>query len=85
MRKALTVQTFYGHLNAVKDAVFSVGGHYIASCDSDGIVKVWDIRTVQELMTVDTGDAIALSVAFDKNAKYLAVGSSDADIRIISM
>jgi hypothetical protein len=34
-------------------------------------------------MTVDTGDAIALSVAFDKNAKYLAVGSSDADIRII--
>jgi WD40 repeat protein len=50
MRTGLTVQTFYGHLNAIKDAVFSIGGHYIASCDSDGILKAWDIRMVQELM-----------------------------------
>lgn len=85
MRTGLTVQTFYGHLNAIKDAVFSIGGHFIASCDSDGILKAWDIRMVQELMQVDLGDAIALSVAFDKNAKYIAVGCSDADIRVVSM
>jgi sperm-associated antigen 16 protein len=85
MRAALTVQTFYAHLNAVKDAAFSVAGNYIASCDSDGILKVWDIRNVQQLMQVDTGDAIAISVAFDRNSKYIAVGSSDAEIRIISM
>lgn len=36
-------------------------------------------------MQVDLGDAIALSVAFDKNAKHIAVGCSDADIRIVSM
>jgi sperm-associated antigen 16 protein len=46
-------------LNAIKDAVFSVGGHYIASCDADGLLKAWDIRMVQEIMQVDTGDAIA--------------------------
>jgi WD40 repeat protein len=85
MRTGLTVQTFYGHLNAIKDAVFSIGGHYIASCDSDGILKAWDIRMVQELMQVDTGDSIALSVAFDRNAKYIAVGCSDAEIRIVNM
>lgn len=85
MRTGLTVQTFYGHLNAIKDAVFSVGGHYIASCDSDGILKAWDIRNVQELMQVDTGDAIATSVAFDRNSKYIAVGGSDAEIRIVNM
>lgn len=85
MRTGLTVQTFYGHLNAIKDAVFSVGGHYIASCDSDGILKAWDIRMVQELMQVDAGDAIAVSVAFDRNAKYIAVGCSDAEIRIVNM
>lgn len=85
MRTGLTVQTFYGHLNAIKDAVFSIGGHYIASCDSDGILKGWDIRMVQEFMQVDTGDAIALSVAFDRNAKYIAVGCSDAEIRIVNM
>ena len=85
MRTGLTVQTFYGHLNAIKDAAFSTGGHYIASCDSDGLLKVWDIRMVQQLMQVDTGNAIALSVAFDRNAKYVAVGSSDAEIRMVSM
>ncbi len=40
---------------------------------------------VQEIMQVDTGDAIALSVAFDRNSRYIAVGSSDADIRMIQM
>jgi hypothetical protein len=38
---------------------------------------------VQQIMQVDCGDAIALSVAIDKNARYVAVGCSDADIRIV--
>jgi WD40 repeat protein len=85
MRTGLTVQTFYGHLNAVNDTNFSIGGQYIASCDSDGILKVWDIRMVQEVLTVDTGDVIAHSCAFDKNAKIVAVGCSDDNIRTINI
>ena len=85
MRTGLTVQTFYGHLNAVNDAVFSVGGQFIASCDSDGILKVWDIRLVRELVQLDTGDAIALSVCFDKTSKHVAVGCSDAEIKMVSV
>jgi WD40 repeat protein len=46
MRTGLTVQTFYGHLNAINDTQFSIGGQYVASADSDGVVKVWDIRMV---------------------------------------
>jgi WD40 repeat protein len=34
---------------------------------------------------VDTGDAIALSVAFDKNSKMVAVGCSDADIKMVNI
>jgi len=85
MRTGLTVQTFYGHLNSINDCNFSIGGQYIASCDSDGIVKVWDIRMVQEICQVDTGNSIALSVAFDKNAKTVWVGGSDAEIKVISL
>ena len=40
---------------------------------------------VQELMQVDIGDAIALSVAFDKNSKMVAVGCSDAEIKMVSV
>ena len=79
------MQTYYGHLNTINDAVFSIGGQYVSTCDSDGIVKLWDIRMVQELMTVDTGDAIAHSLAFDKATKSLAVGCSDAEIKIIKI
>lgn len=85
MRTGLTVQTFYGHLNTINDAVFSIGGEYISTCDSDGIVKLWDIRMVQELINVDTGDAIAHSLAFDKSTKTLAVGSSDSEIKLINI
>jgi WD40 repeat protein len=59
MRTGLTIQTFYGHLNAINDTKFSIGGQYVASTDSDGIVKLWDIRTVQEVSTIDVGDVVA--------------------------
>jgi len=85
MRTGLTVQTFYGHLNSVNDCVFSIGGQYVSTCDSDGIVKLWDIRMVQELMSIDTGDAIAHCLSFDKDTKTLAVGCSDALIKIINI
>ena len=51
-------------MNTINDAVFSIGGQYVSTCDSDGIVKICDIRMVQELLTVDTGNAIAHCVAF---------------------
>ena len=85
MRTGLTVQTFYGHLNTINDCCFSIGGEYISSCDSDGIVKLWDIRMVQELLSIDTGDAIAHALCFDKTTKTLAVGCSDAEIKLINI
>jgi len=46
---------------------------------------MWDIRMVREMCQVDTGDAIALSVCFDKNSKFVAVGCSDAEIKMINV
>ena len=85
MRTGLAVQTFYGHLNTVNDCAFSIGGQYITSCDSDGIVKVWDIRQVQEVTNLDTGDAIAHVVEFDKTGKSVAVGCSDGEIKFVNV
>lgn len=85
MRTGLTVQTFYGHLNSINDCNFSIGGQYVSTCDSDGIVKLWDIRMVQELLSIDSGDAIAHSLCFDKNTKNIVVGCSDAFIKVINI
>jgi len=66
MRTALTAHTYYGHLNAINDAVWSIGGEYISTCDADGIVKLYDIRMCQEVLNIDIGDTIAHTLAFDK-------------------
>ena len=49
IRSNLCVQTFYGHNNAVNGAVANMEGTRIGSCDSDGIVKLWDLRAVREM------------------------------------
>ena len=85
MRTGLTVQTFFGHLNSINDTHFSIGGQFIASCDSDGIVKMWDIRMVKEVMALDTGDEIAHCCQFDKTGKNILVGCSDGEVRIINV
>merc|ERR1712014_116192 len=36
----VTFQPFYGHANACNHATFNLQGDMIASCDSDGIVKL---------------------------------------------
>lgn len=54
----------------------------LASCDSDGILKVWDIRTVQELFQLDLGNMIAHKLAFDKTGKFVCVGCSDGTIQM---
>ncbi len=55
-RSGTCIQTFYGHNNAVNGVAFSLAGDTIASCDADGIVKLWDVRRVTEKATLDCGD-----------------------------
>jgi WD40 repeat protein len=55
-RSGTCVQTFYGHNNAVNGVAFSLTGDTIASCDADGIVKLWDVRVVSEKASLDCGD-----------------------------
>lgn len=72
-------------MNTVNDTQFSIGGQYIASCDSDGILKVWDIRMVQEVLAVDTGDAIAHCCHFDKTGKNVYLGCSDGEVKVVNI
>jgi WD40 repeat protein len=47
MRTNICAQTYFGHKNSVNCAVTNLTGVRLGSCDSDGIVKVWDIRMVK--------------------------------------
>jgi WD40 repeat protein len=84
LRTGLCAQTFYGHKNACNHAVFALKGDMIASCDADGIVKLWDVRFVSELLQIDTGQHPANSAAFDRSGKILTVASGDGTAKVFN-
>ena len=59
VRTSLCVLNFYGHNNAVNSVNFNLKGDLILSTDSDGIVKIWDVRMVKESHSFDCGLASA--------------------------
>jgi len=78
------VQTFYGHLNSVNHVSYSNKGDVIASCDSDGVVKLWDVKMVRERTQFDSGQLPANVSIFDKSGSILVVGSEDGSAYAIN-
>ena len=55
----------YSHHNSCNAATFNYQGSCIASGDADGVIKLWDLRMVAEIMTLDAGKYPANKCAFD--------------------
>ena len=72
-RTGLCVQTLYGHSNSVNNLVVSNRGDMIVSSDADGVVKVWDVRMVAELGTIDAGQHPINKVGAYSNAFESAI------------
>jgi hypothetical protein len=68
-------QSFRGHVGPVHAVAFSSDNKRLASASSDGTVKVWDLRTGQEVFTLGRHVAAVHSVAFGPDGKYLASAS----------
>ena len=62
---------------------FSLRGDTVASCDADGVVRLWDIRMVAEAGSVSLGRTPEHSLAFDRSALVLAAACEDGGVRII--
>lgn len=54
----------------------------MASCDADGVVKLWDARMVAEIGTMETGQHPLNSVCLDRSATRLAAASNDGGIKV---
>jgi pre-mRNA-processing factor 19 len=64
-----------GHTGNVTKIAFSENGYHLASGDSDGVVKVWDLRKRLCLKTFEhKGISEVTALAFDPSATYLSFG-----------
>ncbi|XP_034752808.1 sperm-associated antigen 16 protein [Etheostoma cragini] len=74
------------HQHPCNHASSNPAGDVLASCDSHGIVNLWDIRkTAAAVATVDAGPSAANQVVFSPSGKMLAVASSDGLVRLVEV
>jgi WD40 repeat protein len=76
-RKALT-----GHRGIVWGIAFTPDGQKLVSGAQDGLIKIWDVSTGEELATLQGHEGSILSLALAADGKTLATGSRDATARI---
>jgi len=69
-----SVASFEGHKGKIIDIAFSENGYYIGSVAEDHRVKLWDLRKLKDIHTVELNDNFkATSLQFDFSGTYLAV------------
>ncbi|CAM9952817.1 unnamed protein product, partial [Choristocarpus tenellus] len=78
----LQLQTFYGHTNAINHVCSTLKGDMVASCDADGMVKLWDVRMVTEIGTMEAGQHPLNSICFDRSATRLSAASDNGSVKV---
>ncbi|KAK5612087.1 hypothetical protein CRENBAI_000755 [Crenichthys baileyi] len=85
-RLGVGTATFCGHQHPCNHASFSPATHAVASCDSRGVINLWDTRKpASPTAAVDAGPQGANQVAFNQSGKLLAVASSDGLVRLVEV
>jgi WD40 repeat protein/serine/threonine protein kinase len=75
------VVTLEGHSHAITHVAFSPDGKQIASSSADQTLKVWDLATRQELLTLHE-ESLPNSVAFSPDGLRLASASDDGSVKL---
>src|SRR5262249_13008247 len=74
--------TWEGHAEKVNCLAFSPGGKTVASAADDSLVKVWDLKTGKELLSLKEPDGGGVrGVAFDPDGKTFATAGGDKAVR----
>jgi WD40 repeat protein len=74
------IQTFTGHTASIYSIVFSPDGRTIVSGGADETLRLWDVQTGEEKISIKAG--YVYSVAFSPDGTKIATGSDDGIVRL---
>jgi hypothetical protein len=72
---------FLKHGAPISSVAFSPDGKFLASGSDDNTVKVWEVGSWREVITLRHGDRVR-SVSFSPDGKFLASGSKDNTVKV---
>ena len=75
-------RTLYGHKKEVTSIAFASDGRRLASASLDGTVKLWDVTTGAEQLSIDHDPFEVFSVAFSSDDTRIVTGGSDNKISL---
>ena len=74
--------TLKGHLSRVTSVSFSPDGKRIVSGSWDETLKIWDVKTGQEMLTLKGHSDRVKSVSFSPDGKRIVSGSRDGTVKV---
>jgi WD40 repeat protein len=77
-----TAQFPMRHESPVYSVEFSLDGQYLATATKDGVVRLWQAKTGQELQKWPAHEEHASTLSFSHDSRYLATGSWDGTVKL---
>ena len=74
-----------GHKTSVKSVAFNNDATILASASADNTIKIWSMKTLEEMKTLKGHQESVNSICFNNNEKILASGSNDNTIKLWNM
>jgi WD40 repeat protein len=71
-----------GHLGRVQQVSFHPNGRRLASAGNDGTVRIWDLKTGQEVLTLRGHQGFVYDLAFSPDGHQLVSASRDGTVKI---